>query len=165
MKSKWIMLLLSVTQLCPTLRDPMDCSMPGLPVPHHLIEFAQVHVHCIGDAVQPSHPLMPSSPSSLNLSQHQGHLFASDDQNTGASAAVLPVNIQDRSPLRLTGLISLLSKELSGVFSSIQFEGINSLVFCLLYGLVVTVVHDRWGNLDHTEVCWQSDVSAFQHTD
>ena len=52
----------SVTQLCLTLCDPMDCSTPGLPVPHHLPEFAQVHVPCIGDAVQPSHPLMPSSP-------------------------------------------------------------------------------------------------------
>ena len=49
----------------------MDCSIPGLPVPHHLLEFAQVHVHCNGDAIQPSHPLMPSS-TALNLSQHQG---------------------------------------------------------------------------------------------
>ena len=55
-----------------TLCDPMDCSMPGLPVPHHLPEFAQVHVHCIGDAIQPSHSVTPSSPSALNLSQLQG---------------------------------------------------------------------------------------------
>ena len=64
----------SVAQSCPTLCDPMDCSTPGLPIPHHLPEFAQVHVHCIGDAVQLSHPPMPSSPSALNLSQHQGFL-------------------------------------------------------------------------------------------
>ena len=58
--------------------QPMDCSMPGLPVPHHLPEFAQLHVHCISEAVQSSHLLMPSSPSALNvspsaldLSQHQ----------------------------------------------------------------------------------------------
>ena len=50
---------------------PMDCKMPGFPVPHHLLKFAQVHLHCIGDAIQPSHPLTPSS-SVLNLSQHQG---------------------------------------------------------------------------------------------
>ena len=50
---------------------PMDCSSPGLPVPHHL-KFAQVYVHCISEAIQPSHPLMPFSPSALNLSQHQG---------------------------------------------------------------------------------------------
>ena len=53
----------SVTQLCLSFCDPMDCSTPGLPVPHHLPEFSQVHVHCIGDAIQPSHSLMPSSPS------------------------------------------------------------------------------------------------------
>ena len=50
----------------------MDSNMPGLPVPHHLLEFAQVHVHCISDAIQPSHPLKPSSSSALNLSWHQG---------------------------------------------------------------------------------------------
>ena len=50
----------------------MDCSMPGVPVLHHLLRFAQVHVRCIGEDVQPSHPLMLSSPSALSLSQHQG---------------------------------------------------------------------------------------------
>ena len=62
----------SVTPLCPTLCNAMDCSTPGLPVPHHNLEFAQVDVYWISDATQPSHPLMPSSPSALNLSQHQG---------------------------------------------------------------------------------------------
>ena len=62
----------SVTQSCLTLCNPLDCSTPGLPVPYHLLEFAQVHVHSIGDAVQPSHPLIPCSPSALNLSQYQG---------------------------------------------------------------------------------------------
>ena len=61
----------SVAQLCPTLLIPMDCSTPGLPVPHHLLEFAQVHVHCLGDAIQPSHLLSPSS-FAFSLSQHQG---------------------------------------------------------------------------------------------
>ena len=51
---------------------PLDCSIPDVPVPHHLLEFAQVHIHCISDAIQPSHPLTPSSPSALNLAQHQG---------------------------------------------------------------------------------------------
>ena len=61
----------SVTQSCPTLCHPMDCSTPGLPAPHHLPEFAQVHVHCISDAIQPSHPLTPSFPPALNLFHHQ----------------------------------------------------------------------------------------------
>ena len=54
------------------LCNPMDCSTPGFPVPRHLPEFAQVHVYSIGDAIQLSHPLSPSSPSTFNLSQHQG---------------------------------------------------------------------------------------------
>ena len=53
------------------LCNPMDCSMPGLSVPHHLLEFAHVCVHCIGDAIQPFHPLLPSLPSAFSLSQHQ----------------------------------------------------------------------------------------------
>ena len=62
----------SFTQPRPVLCNPMDCSTPGLPVPHHLPEFVQVHVHCISDAVQPPHPLTHSSSSAFNLSQHQG---------------------------------------------------------------------------------------------
>ena len=67
-----LLLLYPVTQSCPTLHNPMDCSMPSLPVPHHLPEFAQVYVHCIGDAIPQSHALLLSSPSAFNLSQHQG---------------------------------------------------------------------------------------------
>ena len=58
----------SVTKSCPTLCNSTDCGMLGFPVPHHLLEFAQVHVHCISDAIQPSHPLLPSSPSAFHLS-------------------------------------------------------------------------------------------------
>ena len=65
-------ILFSVTQLCLTLCDPTDCSTPGLSVPHHLPKFAYVHVHCIGDAIWPSHPLTPSSPSALNPSLYRG---------------------------------------------------------------------------------------------
>ena len=62
----------SVAQSCPTLCDPMDCSMPGFPVHHQLLELTQTRVHQVGDAIQPSHPLSSPSPSTLNLSQHQG---------------------------------------------------------------------------------------------
>ena len=62
----------SVTQSCPTLCDPMYCSTPGLPVLHQLLEFTQTHVHWVGDAIQPYHPLSSPSPPALNLSQHQG---------------------------------------------------------------------------------------------
>ena len=62
----------SVTQSCPTLCDPMDCSTPGLPVHHQLPELAQTHIYRVSDAIQPSHPLSSPSPPAFNLSQHQG---------------------------------------------------------------------------------------------
>ena len=61
-----------VAQLCPTPCDPVDCSIPGLPVHRQLPESTQTHVHQVGDAIQPSHPLSSPSPPALNLSQHQG---------------------------------------------------------------------------------------------
>ena len=115
----------SVSKSCLTLHDPMDCSRPGSSVLHYLLELAQIHVHWVGDAIEPSHPRLPPSLPSLNLSQHQGsflmsQLFASGGQSMGASASasVLPMNIQAWSPLGWTGLISLQSKGLSRVFSS-----------------------------------------------
>ena len=103
----------------------MDCSKPGFLVIHYLLEFAQTHVHWNNDAIQPSHPLLSPSPPAFDFSQHQGsflvsRLFTSGGQSIGASASasVLPVSIQDWFPLGLTGWISLLSKELSRVFSN-----------------------------------------------
>ena len=100
----------------------MDCSTPNFPVLHHLPEFAQTHVHWVHDAIQPSHLLLSPSSPALNLSQYQG-LFqwvgsSHQSQSTGASASVHPMNIQGWFPLGLTGLISLLSKRCSRVFSS-----------------------------------------------
>ena len=63
---------ISVTQLCPTLCNPMNHSMPVLPVHHQLPELTQTHVHWVGDAIQPSHPLSSPSPPALYLSQYQG---------------------------------------------------------------------------------------------
>ena len=62
----------SITQLCPTLCNPMDCSTPDFPVLHQLPELSQTHGHQFSDAIQPSHPLLSPSPSTFNLSQHQG---------------------------------------------------------------------------------------------
>ena len=84
----------SVARLGPTLCDPMDCSTPGFSVLHHLPEFAQIHIHWVSDAIQPSHPLSSLS-STLNLSQHQG-LF----QWVGYShqvAKVLELQLQHQS--------------------------------------------------------------------
>ena len=62
----------SVTQSCPTLCDPIDCSTPGLPVHHQYSELAQTHIHQVGDAIQLSHPLSSPSPAAFSLFQHQG---------------------------------------------------------------------------------------------
>ena len=93
---------------------PMDCSAPCSPILHCLPELAQIHVHWVGDAIQPSHPLSSPSPPVFNLSQHQGlfplsQLFASGGQSIGASASasVLPVNIQGWFSLGLTGFFLL----------------------------------------------------------
>ena len=66
----------SVAQLCPTLCNPMNGSTPGLPVHHHLPEFTQTHIHRVGDAIQPSHPLSSPFPPAPNPSQHQSfHVY------------------------------------------------------------------------------------------
>ena len=62
----------SVAQSCPILCNPVDCSTPGLPVHHQLLEFTENHVHWVGDTIQPSQPSLSPSPPALNLSQHQG---------------------------------------------------------------------------------------------
>ena len=123
--SGFIVQFSSVTQSCKTICNLMDCSTPCFPVHHQLLEHAQTHVHRVGDAIQPSHPQFCLFPPAFNLSQCQG-LFqwvnplyqVGQRIGASASASVLPVNIQDWFPSGLTGLISLLFKGLSGIFSN-----------------------------------------------
>ena len=113
-----------VAQSCPTLCDPMDCSMPGFPVLHHLPEFAQTHVCWVSDTIQPSPPL--SSPSLLLSIFPSIKLFSTESALhirwpkywSFNFKSVLPVNIQGWFPLGLTGLISLLSMGLLRIFCS-----------------------------------------------
>ena len=93
-----------VAQSCPTLWNPMDCSTPGLPVYHQLLEFTQTHVHWVGDAIQPSHPLSSPSPPAFNLSQHQG-LFKWVSSSHQV-AKVLEFELQNQSFQWISGLIS-----------------------------------------------------------
>ena len=132
LKLVWIrflfLLFCSVAQSCPTLCNPKDCSMLGLPVHHQLPEFTQNHVHWVSDAIQPSHPVttFSSCPQSFPPSGSfpVSQLFASGGQSIGASASpsVLPVNIQGWFPLGLTGWISLQCKGLSRVFSNTTIQ-------------------------------------------
>ena len=114
----------SLTQSCPTLWDPMNCSMPGLTVHHQLPEFSQTHVHWVSDAIQPSNPLLSPSPPAFNLSQHQGLLkWVSSSRQV---AKVLEFQLQHQSFRWTPGLISLrmdwldllCSPRLSRVFSN-----------------------------------------------
>ena len=89
----------SVTQLCLTLCDPKDCSTPGSSVLHYIPQFAQIHVHWVSDIIQSSHPLSPPFSSCLQSFPASGsfpmsQFFTSGGQSIGASASVLPINIQ-----------------------------------------------------------------------
>ena len=83
----------SVAQLCPTLCDPMNHSMPGLPVHQQLPEFTQTHVHRVGDAIQPSHPLSSLSPPARNPSQHQSLFQWVNSVETHEVATVLELQL------------------------------------------------------------------------
>ena len=126
----WVTLSISsATQSCPTLCDPMDCNIPGLPVHHQLLEFTQTHMHQVSDDILPSHPLSSPSAPAPNPSQHQGLFQWVNSSHElakilefSALASVLPMNTQDWSPLGWTGWISLQSKELSRVFSKTTIQ-------------------------------------------
>jgi len=113
---------------CPTLCNPMDCSIPGSPILHYLPEFAHLHVHWVSDAISPSYPLLSPFPLAFSLSQHQS-LFPWVNSSlwwptygASVSASVLPMNIQGWFALGLTGFIPLLYKGLSRVFFSTTIQ-------------------------------------------
>ena len=151
----------SVIKSCPTLFNPLDCSKTGFPVLHYLSEFAQIHVHWVGEP--PNHLILcspfplflpPTFPASGSFPISQ--LFTSGDQSTGASASalVLPVNIQGWFPLGLTVLISLQSRGLSRVFSSTTIQKHEFFSYQpSLWSL--TSIHDSWKNrsFDYSELC------------
>ena len=134
----------SSVQSRPTLCDPMNRSTPGLPVHHQLPEFTQTHVHRVGDAIQPSHPLSSPSPPAFNLSKHQGlfHWVISSHQvakvlGVSALASVFPMNTQDWSPLEWTGWISLQSEGLSSPRSLLQHHSSKtSVLWCSAFFMV-----------------------------
>ena len=133
---------------CYCFCDSMHCSMPGFLLLHYLPEFCQTHIQWVGDAIQPSHPLLLPSPPAHNLSQHQS-LF----QKVGSShqvAKVLGLQLQQQSfqwifrvdfLLGLTGLISLQSKRLSRVFSSTTVQKHQ-----FFSAQPFSSIHDYWKN-------------------
>ena len=158
----------SVAQSCLTLCDPMNCSTPGFPVHHQLLELAQIHVHRTGDAIQNLIfcyllLLPPSNIPSIRVFSNESVLHIRWPKYWSFSFSISPSNeYSDWFPLGLTGLISLLSKGLSRVFSSTTVQSINSLAFSFLCRPTLTSIQDHWKNhsFDKTDLCWQSNVSA-----
>ena len=143
----------SVAKSCLTLCDPMNRSTPGLPVHHQLLEFTQTHIHRVGDAIQPSHPLLSPSPPAPNPSQHQS-LFQWVN-SLHEVAKVLEFQLQHHS-LQRNPRIDLLQNGLVGSPCSPrdsqessptpQFKTINSSALSFLHSPTLTSIHDLWKN-------------------
>ena len=141
-----------IFSLSQSLSHVMDCSTPDLPVHHQLPEFAQTHVHRVGDAIQPSHLLSSPFPSAFNLlatgSFPISQFFVSGGQSIGVSASklVLPMN---------PGLISfrmdwldllVVPRDSEESCPTPQFKSINSSALSFLYSPTLTFIHDHWKN-------------------
>ena len=142
----------SVTQSCPTLQ-PMDFSTPGLPVYQQLPEFTQTHVHWVGDAIQPSHPLSSPFPPALNLSQHHG--LCKWVSSSHQLAKVLEFQLQHqsfqwifRTDFLYDGMVgsSCSPRDSQESSPTPQFKSISSSVLSFLYSPTLTSIHDHWKN-------------------
>ena len=143
----------SGSQLCPTLWDPLDCSMPGLSVHHKLLDFIQTHVHWVSDAIQPSHPLSSPSPPTFNLSQHQGLFKWVSSSHQVAKVLEFQLQYQSfqkifRTDFLQDGLVwSPCSPRDSQESSPTpQFKSINSSALSFLYSPTLTSIPDYWRN-------------------
>ena len=142
----------SVAQSCSTLCDPMNHSMPGLPVHHQLPESTQTHVHRVGNAIQPLHPLSSPSPA-LNLSQHRGLFKWVSSLYQVAKVLAFQLQHQSfqwifRADFLQNGLVGSPCTPRDSQESSPtpQFKSINSSVLGLLHSPTLTSIHDHWKN-------------------
>ena len=142
----------SVAQSCLTLCHPINHRTPGLPVHHCLLEFSEAHIHRVGDAVQPSHPLSSPLPPAPNPSQHQRLKWVNSSHEV---AKVLQFQLYHHSFQR-TSRADLLQNGLVGSPCSPrdwqessptpQFKSINSSAFSFLHSPTLTSIHDHWKN-------------------
>ena len=154
--------MLVVAQLCQTLGHPMDCSTPGFPVLHHLLDFAQIHVHWVGDAIQPCHPLsslllLPSIFPSIRVFSNESALRIRWPKYWNFSFSISASNEHSGLISFKIGWFDLLAVQgtLKGLLQ-LQFKSIKSLVLSLfffpptplglLYGPTLTSIHDYWKN-------------------
>ena len=144
---------MAVWSLSPTLCNSTGCSTPGFPGPHCLPEFAQLHVHRVGDAIQPSHPLSSPSPPALNPSQHQGLSNESAlrirwPKYWSFRSNISPSNEHPRLISFRMDWLDLLAAQ--GTLKSspiLQFKHISSLALSFLHSPTLTSIHDYWKNL------------------
>ena len=143
--------------------------MPKVPICHDLQEFAQTDIHSVDNTLQPTHPLLPPSPLA-SIFPHIRVFFNESARSNrrpkywSFSFSLSPSSeFQGLFPLGLTGLIPLLSKGFSTLFSSTTVQEHQFFSAQLSYGSILTSVHDNWKNhsFDYMALCWQSEVSAF----
>ena len=160
----------SVSQSCLILCNPMDCSTPGFPVLHYLPEFAQAHVDWVNHGLQPSYSLSPPSllPSifpSIRIFTNESALCVRWPKcwSFQLQSSVLPMNTQDWSPLWWTVGSPCSPRDSQESSPTPQFKSISYSALSLLYGPTLTSIHDYWKNhsFDHTDLCQQSNISAF----
>ena len=147
----------------------MDCSMPGFPAHHQLLELAQTHVHWVGDVTQPSHPLSPPSPPAFNLSQHQ--CLFQWVSSSRQMAKILELQLQHqsfqwifRTDFLLDWLVwSCSPRDSQDSSPTPQFKSSNSSALSFLYGPILTAIYDYWKNhsFDYTDLCWQCMALLF----
>ena len=149
----------------------MDCSTPGFPVHHQLPEFTQTHVHWVGDATQPSHPLSSPSPPAFNLSQHQCLFQWVSSLHKVAKYCRFSFNISPSN--KYSGLISfrmdwldLLSVQ-GTLKSLLQYHSSKTSVlwrsaFFIIQILTSIHFYQKNHSLDEADLCWHSNASSFQ---
>ena len=163
------LLACSVTNLHPTPCNPVDCSMPVFPALYYLPEFAQIHVHWVGDAIQPPHPLPPPSSPAFILSQHHGHFQSVYSLHQGAKVSELQLQyqlfqwifrvdfLQDWFDLlAVQGTLKSLLQSHNSKASVLQHSAFFRVQLSHPY-MIIGKNHSS----DYTDLCWQSDVFAF----
>ena len=158
----------SVSQLCLTLCNPMNCSAPGFPVLHYLPEFAQTHVHWVNDVIQPSHPLSPPSPSQIVPSIR---IFSSELALCIRWPTYWSFSLNINPSNEYSGLISFRIDWLDllavqGTLSLFQHHSSKASILQHSAFFIVKLSHScmttgKNHSFDEMDLCWQSNVSAF----
>ena len=147
----------------------MDCSTSGLPVHHQLLDLTQIHVHGVGDAIQPSHPLLspypppPTSPS-IRVFSNESTLCMRWPKYGSFSFSLSPSKeIPGLISFRMDWLGPHSPRDSQESSPTPQFKSINSSALSFPHSPTLTDIHDHWKNhsLDYMDFCWQSNISAF----